>query len=68
MADIRAHVVGGRVVDRPAGPARQRDGRHDLPRADVSNRGGAVLPDRLAEVERIQARGTRAVPVDAGVV
>jgi hypothetical protein len=54
LADVRVDAVAFVVVDRPARPSRQREPTDHAHRVQVDNRGGAVLAERLAEVERVQ--------------
>ena len=55
VANVRVDDLPLLVVDRPARPSRQRQLGDHLEAADVDHRGRAVLAERFAEVEAVQA-------------
>src|SRR5207248_214638 len=54
VADVRVDAVALLVVERPTWPARQRQFLDNFERVDVDDRGGAVIADRLAQVEAVE--------------
>jgi hypothetical protein len=61
LADVRVDAVALLVEDGPARPPRKRQLAEHAHRLEVDDGGGAVLPERLAEVERVEAAPTAVV-------